>query len=307
MLSPDLLRGIIPPMCTPLTDAGEIDVPSVHHLTNYLIESGVHGVFAFGSTGEGPSLTDKQREVMLHSVIEAARGRVPVLIGVTDPSTERCIAHSLAAKEAGADGLVIAAPYYFRTTQSEVIDHFRRVHERVGLPIMAYDIPVTVTIKLDSATVQQLFNEGVIVGLKDSSGAVDMLRKTLIQLRGTDFRAFTGSELIIDLCLRMGAHGSVPGVGNVFPAEYVQLYNLTQEGRWDEAAQLQERLLLCFYELIAQGDPRYSGMASAVGGFKSGLKAKGIISSTRVAEPFPSFTPAQEERVADVLRHHGLL
>jgi len=307
MLDPTLLRGIIPPICTPLTDTGAIDVPSVHRLIDYQIASGVHGIFAFGSTGEGPSLTDQQRDVMLQSVVAAVKSRVPVLVGITDPSTERCIAYGLAAREAGADGLVVAAPYYFRTTQAEVIAHFRRIHERVGLPIMAYDIPVTVTIKLESATIQQLYNEGLIVGLKDSSGAVDALRNTLLHLRGTDFRAFTGSELIVDLCLRMGAHGSVPGVANVFPTEYVRLYEFTQAGRWDDAGELQERLLLCFYELIAQGDQRYSGMSSAVGGFKSGLKARGIISSTRVAEPFPSFSPAQEERVAEVMRRHGFL
>jgi 4-hydroxy-tetrahydrodipicolinate synthase len=201
----------------------------------------------------------------------------------------------------------VAAPYYFRTTQAEVVAHFRRIHERVGLPIMAYDIPATVTIKLESATIQQLYNEGVIIGLKDSSGAIDALRNTLVRLRGTDFRAFTGSELIVDLCLRMGAHGSVPGVANVFPSEYVRLFDLTQAQRWDEAAQLQDRLLLCFYELIAQGDPRYSVMSSAVGGFKSGLKQKGVIRSTRVAEPLQSFSLVEEQRVAEVMRRHGFL
>src|SRR5262245_1748693 len=307
MLDANSLRGIIPPICTPLTDAGDIDTQSVDRLIEYLLESGVHGIFAFGSTGECTSLTSKQREVLLDRVIAAVKGRVPVLVGVTDASTERSIAYGLAAKNAGADGLVVAAPFYYRTTQAEVIDHFRRIHEAVGLPIMAYDIPVTVTIKLESATIQQLYREGVIVGLKDSSGAVDALRNTLLRLRDTDFRAFTGSELVVDLCLRMGAHGSVPGVANVFPTEYVRLYNLARAGRWDEAVQLQERLLLAFYEVIGQGDSRFSGMSSAVGGFKSALKAKGIISSTRVASPLQSLGPAEEQRVADGLRRHGFL
>lgn len=307
MLNANQLRGIIPPICTPLTDAGDIDVESVDRLIDYLVESGVHGVFAFGSTGECTSLTARQRQVMLDRVLAAVNGRVPVLIGVTDASTERCIEYGLAAKRAGADGLVVAAPFYYRTTQAEVIEHFRRVYSAVELPIMAYDIPVTVTIKLESATIQQLYREGVIVGLKDSSGAVDALRNTLLRLRDTDFRAFTGSELVVDLCLRMGAHGSVPGVGNVFPSEYVSLYNLTQAGRWDEAVQLQERLMLAFYDVIGQGDSRYSGMSSAVGGFKSALKAKGIIRSTRVAEPLQSFGPAEEQRVAEALRRHGFL
>jgi len=307
MLDSTRLRGIIPPICTPLTGEGAIDVPSVHRLIDYLLANGVHGVFAFGSTGECTSLTARQRETMLAAVIAAVHGRAPVLIGVMDTSTERVIEQGLAAKAAGADALVVAAPFYFRTTQAETIEHFRLVHAAVDLPIMAYDIPATVVIKLESATIRQLYAEGVIVGLKDSSGAIDALRHTLLHLRDTGFRAFTGSELIVDLSLRIGAHGGVPGVANVFPGEFVQLYDLATAGRWDDAARLQERLLLCFYELIAQGGPGYSGMSSALGGFKTGLKLKGVISSTRVAAPLQSFTPAEEERVAEVLHRHGFL
>ena len=307
MLDPTRLRGIIPPICTPLTSEGAIDVPSVHRLIDYLLDNGVHGLFVFGSTGECTSLTAQQRETMLEAALAAANGRVPVLIGVMDTSTERVIEQGLAAKAAGADALVVAAPFYFRTTQAETIEHFRRIHTTVGLPIMAYDIPATVIIKLESATIRQLYEEGVIIGLKDSSGVVDAFRNTLLRLRDTGFRAFTGSELIVDLSIRIGAHGGVPGVANVFPAEFVQLYDLAAAGRWDDAARLQERLLLCFYELIAQGGPGYSGMSSALGGFKTGLKLKGVISSTRVAAPLQSFTPAEEERVAEVLHRHGFL
>ncbi len=114
MLDPTRLRGIIPPICTPLTSEGAIDIPSVHSLIDYLLANGVHGVFAFGSTGECTSLTAQQRKTMLEAVIAAVNGRVPVLIGVMDTSTERCIEQGLAAKAAGADALVVAAPFYFR-------------------------------------------------------------------------------------------------------------------------------------------------------------------------------------------------
>src|SRR3954465_4759585 len=201
MLDSTRLRGIIPPICTPLTGEGAIDVPSVHRLIDYLLANGVHGVFAFGSTGECTSLTARQRETMLAAVIAAVHGRAPVLIGVMDTSTERVIEQGLAARAAGAAALVVAAPFYFRTTQAETIEHFRLVHAAVDLPIMAYDIPNTVVIKLESATIRQLYEEGVIIGLKDSSGVVDAFRNTLLRLRNTDFRAFTGSELVVDLSL----------------------------------------------------------------------------------------------------------
>jgi 4-hydroxy-tetrahydrodipicolinate synthase len=129
----------------------------------------------------------------------------------------------------------------------------------------------------------------------------------LLATRESNFRVFTGSELIVDACLWMGAHGSVPGLGNILPAEYVQIYDLARAGEWAAAAKIQERLLACFYELIAQGDPGYSFSASALGGFKTGLKLKGAIRSTRLAAPLHSFGPAEEERVANVMRKYGFL
>jgi 4-hydroxy-tetrahydrodipicolinate synthase len=307
MFNPTSLHGIIPPICTPLTDDGEVDVSSVHTLVEYLLAGGVHGIFALGSTGEFAALTSRQRQTLLEAVVAAVRGRVPVLAGILDTSTARCVENGQDAGATGADAVVLAPIYYFRANQAEILDHFRAVRTAVGLPVLAYDVPSAVNVKLELATIKQLVDEGVIVGLKDSSGATEAFRRVLLATRGSGFRAFTGSELIVDACLRMGAHGSVPGLGNVFPAEYVRLYDLAQAGDWAGAAAIQERLLACFYELIAQGDPGYSASSSALGGFKTGLKLKGAIRSTRVGAPLHSFGPAEEERVADVMRRHGFL
>jgi 4-hydroxy-tetrahydrodipicolinate synthase len=307
MLDPSTLHGIIPPMCTPLTDDGAIDVASVHTLAEHLIAGGVHGIFALGSSGECTSMTIRQRQELLAALIPAVRGRVPVLAGILDTSTARCIEHGLAAKEAGADAVVLAPNHYYRASQPEIVDLFRAVRAAVDLPLIAYDVPSAVNTKIECDTVARLAEEGVIVGLKDSSGATEGFRRVLMATRGLEFRVFTGSELIVDACLRMGAHGSVPGLGNIFPAEYVRIYDLGRSGDWDAAAALQERLLACFYELIAQGEPGFSASSSALGGFKTGLKLKGAIRSTRLAAPLHSFGPAEEQRVADVMRRHGFL
>jgi 4-hydroxy-tetrahydrodipicolinate synthase len=307
MFDPTALHGIIPPICTPLTDDGEVDVPSVYTLVEHLLAGGVHGIFALGSSGEFASLTSRQRQTLLEAVVAAVHGRVPVIAGILDTSTSRCVENGLAARIAGADALVLAPIYYFRASQAELVDHFRAVKAAVGLPVLAYDVPTAVNVKLELATIKQLADEGVIAGLKDSSGATEAFRRVLLATRGSDFRAFTGSELIVDACLLMGAHGSVPGLANVFPAEYVQVYELARAGAWEGAAAIQERLLACFYELIAQGDPGYSASSSALGGFKTGLKLKGAIRSTRLGAPLHSFGPAEEQRVADVMRRHGFL
>jgi 4-hydroxy-tetrahydrodipicolinate synthase len=301
------LHGIIPPICTPLTPDGAVDVASARSLVEFQLAAGVHGLFVLGSTGELAVLTAEQRRQMLEAAAAAAGGRAPILAGIFDTSTRRCIENGLMARAAGADALVLAPPYYYRVGQRELLDHFRAVRAAVELPILAYDVPGAVNVKLDAATVVALAEEGTICGLKDSSGVFEGFREVLMRTRRLPFRAFTGSELIVDSCLHMGAHGSVPGLGNVFPAEYVQLYDLARRGDWAGAAAVQERLLACFRELITQGEPAYSLSASALGGFKTGLKLKGVIAHTRVAEPLHSFTPVEEQRVADVMRRHGFL
>jgi 4-hydroxy-tetrahydrodipicolinate synthase len=307
MFDPATLHGIIPPLCTPLDEQGEIDIPSVHTLVEHVLAGGAHGVFALGSTGEFASLTGRQRKTLLEAIVAAVRGRVPVLAGILDTSTARCVENGLAARAAGADAVVLAPIYYYRAGQPEIVEHFRAVKAAVGLPVLAYDVPTAVNVKLEFATVMRLAEEGIIAGLKDSSGATEAFRRIVIAARGTSFRALTGSELIVDACLRMGAAGSVPGLGNVFPAEYVRIYDLARANDWDGAAALQERLLACFFELISQGDAAYSASASALGGFKTGLKLRGIIRTTRLAAPLHSFTPAEEARVADVMRRHGFM
>jgi 4-hydroxy-tetrahydrodipicolinate synthase len=307
MLKPLSLCGVIPPMCTPLTPDGEIDVASVHNLVDYLIEYSVHGIFVLGTTGEFPLLTDRQKRTLLDVVIPAVRGRVPVVVGILGTSTHRCIENGLVAKEAGADAVVLAATYYFRPSQMEVMDHFRAVHATLNLPVLAYDIPGLTNVKLEPATIKTLLAEDAIAGIKDSSGDLHAFREVLIATRGTGFRVFTGSELIFDMCLQMGAHGGVPGLGNVVPSEYVRIYELAMAGQWAAAARAQEPLVAFWRELISQGGAGCSSLSSALGGFKTALKLKGIIASSRVAAPFHSFNAEEEERVADVMRRHGFV
>lgn len=299
-------HGVIPPICTPLTDAGDVDTASLRRLVDYLIEGGVHGIFALGSTGEFALLTDAQKRTVLDTTVDAVDGRVPVLAGILDTGTNRCIQNARRAYDAGVDALVLAAPYYHPPSQREIIDHFRAVRAAVDLPLIAYDIPVTVKVKLDVDTIATLAGDGTIIGMKDSSGAVDVFRRILLETDDA-FRAFTGSELLVDSCLKMGAAGSVPGLGNVFPHEYAQLYEHASNGEWDDAARMQDRLIACFWDLIGQGDDAYSATTSALGGFKTALKLKGVIAGSHVAGPLRSFGPKEEERVAEVLRRHDML
>jgi 4-hydroxy-tetrahydrodipicolinate synthase len=308
MFAPQQLHGVIPPVASPMHPDGRLDVESFKRLCSFLIENGAHGLFALGSTSEFAALTDDERATAMHIAAQTAAGRVPVLAGIMETSAARVIQQGLRAKAAGVDAVVLAAPYYHSHSQAELINHFRAVKREVGLPIMAYDIPVMVKVKLEPRTLITLASEGTIIGLKDSSGNWEQFREVIIGARDIPtFRIFTGSELLVDMALFMGAHGVVPGVGNVVPRDYVTLYDLAKHGQWAEAQRLQTKLIAFFKKLIGQGSAAMSFSASALGGFKAGLKALGVIAHTTTAPPMSAFTAAEEEKVRDLMHEFGYI
>ncbi|UNZ16437.1 dihydrodipicolinate synthase family protein [Streptomyces sp. 891-h] len=295
------LSGVIPPLCTPLTEAGELDVASLRRLCAFLLDAGVDGLFVNGSTGELAYHTDEVRLAALRTVREVAGGTVPVLAGAVDMTTNRVVAQARAARDAGADAVVATVPFYSPTHPGEMADHFRAARDAVGLPLWAYDIPGNVQRKLPAEVAAELAADGVLAGLKDSSGDLDQLR-TLLGLteangaRADGFSVLTGSETMADTALALGADGIVPGLGNVDPHGYVALYRAMRRGDTLAAAAEQERLRGLF-GLTRVGDPaRLGSYSAAIGAFKEALCRRGIIATATT--PLPMRPLDGEERAA---------
>ncbi|MFJ4849725.1 MULTISPECIES: dihydrodipicolinate synthase family protein [unclassified Streptomyces] len=307
------LCGVVPPLCTPLTPAGDVDTDGLRALVGHVLSAGVHGVFALGSSGETAYLSDAQRRIALTTVVEAVGGRVPVLAGVVDMTTARVLDHVRAAVAAGADALVATAPFYTTTHPAEIADHFRRVRDGAdGLPLFAYDIPSAVHTKLPAATVLALAENGTLAGLKDSSGADGGMRRLLVELRrrglSGSFSLLTGSELTVDAALLAGAHGVVPGLGNVDPHGYVRLYEHALAGRWREAAAEQDRLAALFsiVDIGAAAAPM-SASASALGAFKAALHLRGVIPCAATAAPQVPLDDTAVKGIRERLEAAGLM
>lgn len=301
------LHGIVPPVATPYDPQGQIDPQGLRNVLRYLIDGGVHGLFVLGSTSECVFLTPAQRAQVIETAVEVAAGRLPVVAGVMDATTDHCIAHGRQAKALGAQALVLTAPYYTRTNQAETLDHFRYVRDVVDLPVVAYDIPVCVNIKLARDTVNTLAREQVVVALKDSSGdegGFRMLLRDLAELKG--FAMFTGSEIVGDAALLGGASGIVPGLANVDPAGYVRLYDHARAGRWIEARAEQDRLIRLF-QMVFFAAQELSAGAAGVGSFKTALMLMGLTRSHHMGRPNRPLPPAAVERVRRHLVEHGLL
>ncbi|CAM5610285.1 Dihydrodipicolinate synthase family protein OS=Streptomyces rochei OX=1928 GN=G3I25_24790 PE=3 SV=1 [Streptomyces rochei] len=306
---PAPLRGVVPPVLTPLTPTGRVDTASVRRLTEHLIGAGVHGLFLLGSSGEAAYLTDTQRLTALETAVDSAAGRVPVLAGVIETTTARVLDRAADAARAGADALVATAPFYARTHPVEIADHFRRVREGAGLPLFAYDIPVAVHARLPRDVVLGLAADGTLAGLKDSSGDEGGLRRLLIELRrhAPDFSVLTGSELTVDCALLAGVDGVVPGLGNVDARGYVRLYTAARSGDWAAAKAEQDRLAALF-ALTEAGDPALMGPGSAaLGGFKAAAHLLGLIDCAATAAPQVPLDATAVARVRDLLTEAGLL
>ncbi|MEU9119316.1 dihydrodipicolinate synthase family protein [Streptomyces sp. NPDC048506] len=308
MALPTPLHGVIPPVCTPLDLRGEVDTGSLARLVGHLVDGGVHGLFALGSSSEVAYLTDAQRATALETVVKAADGRVPVLAGVIDTTTPRVLDHARTAAGLGADALVATAPFYTRTHPREIAAHFRRLRSSVDLPLVAYDIPMAVHSKLPPPLVRELAEEGTLAGVKDSSGDEGALRRLLVALGGRTarrtgpapgFAVLTGSELTVDAALLAGADGVVPGLGNVDPAGYVRLYAAARAGDWERAAAEQERLVALFSMVDAGPESEMGRSSSALGAFKAALQLLGVIERGTTA--FPQL-PLSEESVREVGR-----
>lgn len=295
------LRGVVPPIATPFDEKGVLDLVSLTNLTNHLIDNGVHGIFCLGSTGECAALTDDERRSIVETVVEVAAGRVPVLAGITETSTKRAILLGELVAEAGAQAVVVAPPFYHMNSQDELVDYFRELAKSLPVPIVAYNVPVLVKTPLEPSTVELLAKEGTILALKDSGGNSNILRDYLMRTRDiSGFTVLTGMEFLVDTAIQMGAHGSVPGIGNVVPKQYVELYDLALRGEYEKARQVQERLIKLF-DICYQGSPKISGSASALSGFKSALRWMGILKTAKMAPPMGSLTAEEEEKVRQVL------
>lgn len=298
------LRGVIPPIVTPLTANRRFDAASARRLCEFMLESGVHGLFVLGTSGEGPYLCEADQLAAVRTAVDVAKGKVPVLAGLLSPGTDQACVLANHMQELGADAVVVAPPYYYPATQSQIIDHFRTIHQTVKIPVMAYDIPVTTHHRMQLETVLTLANEGTVIGMKDSTGDYGTFRR--LQLKApAGFRLLTGSEPFFDSVLLAGAHGVVPGLSNVAPHGFVALYNAYLAGNQSEMASLQARLTRLM-EVFIKPDGSVE-IGRAIGAMKAALQLRNVIATTVTSRPFPEITPAETERIRGIMQETGFI
>lgn len=301
-------HGIIPPLLTPRTDSGEIDRAGISALVDHLVAGGVHGIFVLGSSGEVPYLTEAERDLVLETALEAAAGRVPVLVGISEQTTVRVLAEADRLLAIGGDAAVVTTPFYALSDAAEVERHLRTVADHIDVPLFAYDVPVRTHMKMPFDVLVRLAEEGVLAGVKDSSGDDISFRRLLLATEHLpDFAVFTGHEVVTDGAMLGGAAGIVPGLGNVDPAGYVRIFDAARAEEWAAVVAEQDRLARLFEITGAATPGRVSAGAAGLGGFKTALRLMGVIGSNRMAEPMEALDAAEAERVREIVTAAGLL
>ncbi len=232
------LKGIIPPILTPMHEDERINFEELRVQVNRMIDNGVHGLFPFGTNGEGYILSAEEKKQILEVVVEETNGRVPIYAGTGCISTKETIEQSKMAEALGADVLSIITPSFAAASQDELYAHYKAVADAVDLPIVLYNIPARTGNTLAPATVGRLAEIENIIGAKDSSGNFANILEYIAQGQKKTNGAFytlSGNDQLIIWTLLAGGSGGIAGCANVYPKTMASIYDLFVEGKIEEA------------------------------------------------------------------------
>ena len=300
MKIPDLprpLRGIVTPIVTPLLDDDQLDLDGLACLLDHIINGGVAGIFALGTTGEGPSLSYRVRHEMVERVCDHVAGRVPVLIGITDTAAGESNRLAEASFSAGASAVVAAPPYYLDMTQSELATYLEHLADNCPLPLFLYNMPSCTKVAIEAATAIELASHRNIAGIKDSSGDMGYVRDIVNGLsRQSDFTVLVGPEERLVDAMSIGAHGGVNGGSSMFPSMYVRLHQAVVAGDAQTVSELQENVMRISSTIYAVGQ----GSSRHIRGTKCALRCLGFCHD-HVSWPFRSLADRQREQMREHL------
>ncbi|MBW8323559.1 MAG: dihydrodipicolinate synthase family protein [Prolixibacteraceae bacterium] len=238
------LKGIVPPVITPLINNDTLDVKGLEKLVEHLISGGVHGLFMLGTTGEATSLSYELRKELIKRTSELVAHRIPVVVGITDTSLEGSLEIAEYSASVGLDGVVIAPPYYLPISQDEMKEYLEVIVPKLPLPFLMYDMPGCTKIHMSVGTIRRAKELGAI-GVKDSSGDINYLYSLIQEFKDSpDFSIIAGTELFLPETILYGGHGAVAGGANLFPKLFVDLYNASVEQDIEKIRVLREQMIM---------------------------------------------------------------
>lgn len=291
------LRGIVPPLITPLSARDVLDREGLARLIEHVVGGGVAGVFILGTTGEAPSLSYRLRRELIAETTRLVNGRVPVLVGVADTAFVETVNLAEHAADCGADAAVLTTPYYFPAGQTELTSYVENVQPLIPLPLMLYNMPQLTKVWFEIETLRRLSSLEGIIGVKDSSGDMQYFARLCeLKQERPDWSILLGPEAKLAEAHSLGGDGGVCGGANVLPALFHDCYQALIE---EDAAKQQQtqRKIDRFQDIYEIG--KYA--SRHIKATKAAVSILGICGDLP-ADPFHAFAKPERDRVAEILR-----
>jgi 4-hydroxy-tetrahydrodipicolinate synthase len=288
-------QGSLVALVTPFRD-GKVDEPRLRELVEFHIANGTDAIIPCGTTGESPTLSHDEHKRVVEIVIEAARGRVPVVAGTGSNSTAEAIDFTAHAKKAGAAGALVVNPYYNKPTQEGLYRHFSAIAEAVDIPILVYNIQSRTAVNVETDTLARLAKIPNIVGVKEASGSLDQMTQVVLAC-GPDFSVLSGDDNLTLPLMAVGGCGVVSVVANIVPRDTAEMTHAALDGDWKRARDLFHRLFPLCRAMFIETNPIPVKEAMAMLGM---LQPEFRLPLCRMAD-------ANRERLKTILQQFGLL
>ena len=289
-----MFKGSFTALITPFKDGG-VDDDAFRRIVEWQIGEGTHGLVPVGTTGESPTLSHEEHRHVIELCIETAGGRVPVIAGTGSNSTAEAIGFTEHAKQAGADGVLVVAPYYNKPTQEGLYQHYKAINECADIPIIIYNIPGRSVVDISVETMARLNALPNIVGVKDATADLARVSQQRAAM-GADFNQLSGEDATALGFMAHGGHGCISVTANVAPGLCAKFQNACLAGDYAGALEIQDRLMPVHEALFVESSP---------GPVKYAASRLGLCGDeTRL--PLSQISQASRERVDDALEKVGL-
>jgi 4-hydroxy-tetrahydrodipicolinate synthase len=293
-------HGVLVPLVTPLLPDGTVDTDSLSSLLDFQLSAGVDGLLIVGSSGESVALGAAQRLRAAAHAVQHVGDRAHVMLGVPTHGTTDAATEAAALAHLGPGSLLVTAPAGLGLSDRELAGHFGTIARWARVPVVAYQVPSRVGVSLSPDLIAMLGADGIIAGVKDSSGDLNAGRAIVAATSTLDqFVRYTGSEQMIDVSLFFGFNGAIPGLANVFPRFHVELRQRAASQDWAGARRVQDLIirLLDLYDLPPSDEASFP--AQFYGVVKEALRQQGIVAHNTASIPL---TPADDRIAAHAAR-----
>jgi 4-hydroxy-tetrahydrodipicolinate synthase len=292
-------EGIFTIMLSAFTREGKIDENAMRRSINFVMERGVHGLVFLGSTGEFPYIQMKDKKRIIDIAVNYANGKLPVIIGTSAFGLDDVLELSKYAQNAGADGLMIALPIYYKLSKESIIAHYEAIASKIDKPIILYNFPATTHLEMTPDTVIKLAEIDKVVGIKESIRDLKQI-ETVIKGVKKPFSTFVGGSTYLLEVLKMGGAGAADPLANMLPEYVVAVYNAFKEGNLTKADEANNKLK--GLRSITASAP--NAIHAAI---KEAMSARGIPIETVVKPPLPQLTKEQKKQIRQNVKDAGLL